>query len=57
MSVAWGWSQRAVVAVKHIAEKWLKEDSTNMLGLQKTNAETEGQMQSSTVFSAGDPSR
>lgn len=28
-----------------------------MLGLQKTNAETEGQMQSSTVFSAGDPSR
>lgn len=57
MSVAWGWSQRAVVAVKHIAEKWLKEDSTNMLGLQETNAETEGQMQSSTVFSAGDPSR
>ncbi|KAJ5531681.1 hypothetical protein N7527_005074 [Penicillium freii] len=57
MSVAWGWSQRAVVAVKHIAEKWLKEDSTKMLGLQETNTETEGQMQPNAVFSAGDPSR
>lgn len=56
MSVAWGWSQRAVVAVKHIAEKWLKEDSTEMLGLQETNTGTEGQMQPA-VFSAGDPSR
>lgn len=57
MSVAWGWSQRAVVAVKHIAEKWLKEDSPKMLGLQETNAETEGQMQHCAVFSTDDTSR
>lgn len=56
MSVAWGWSQRAVIAVKHIAEKWLKEDRPKMLGLQETNTETEGQMQHSAVLSAGGPS-
>jgi hypothetical protein len=57
MGVAWVWSQRAVIAVKQIAEKWLKEDSLKVIGLtEEKDMETQSQMQHRAVFYSDRPS-